>query len=83
MTKNVHKLNLLAFASQVTNDPTWYVDTRATQHVLWKWKKSSTIKHVRACNIIHQIARQGEVAIKLLHGKVRQIPNVLHVPSFF
>jgi hypothetical protein len=48
-----------------------------------KKKNSSTIKHVRACNIIHQIARQGEVAIKLLHGKVRQIPNVLHVPSFF
>jgi hypothetical protein len=32
-------------------------------------------------NIIHQIARRGEVAIKLLDGKVKQIPNVLHVPS--
>ncbi len=53
-----------------------------TTHVMKK-KNSSTIKHVRAGNIIHQIAKQGEVAIKLLHGKVRQIPNVLHVPSFF
>jgi hypothetical protein len=32
-------------------------------------------------NTIHQIARRGEVAIKLLDGKVKQIPNVLHVPS--
>lgn len=32
-------------------------------------------------NTIHQIARQREVAIKLLYGKLKQIPNVLHVPS--
>jgi hypothetical protein len=40
---------------------------------------SSTIKHVRTSNTTHQIVGQG--AIKLLDGKVRQIPNVLHVPS--
>jgi hypothetical protein len=30
-------------------------------------------------NTTHQITGQGKVAIKLLDGKVRQIPNVLHV----
>ncbi len=32
-------------------------------------------------NTIHQIARQREVAIKLLYGKVKQFPNVLRVPG--
>jgi hypothetical protein len=33
-------------------------------------------------NTIPQIARWREVEIKLLDGKVKQIPNVLHVSSF-
>lgn len=32
-------------------------------------------------NTIPQIARWREVAIKLLDGKVKQIPNLLHVPG--
>lgn len=42
---------------------------------------SSTIKHMKASNTTHQIVGQGKVAIKLLDWKVRQIPNVLHVPG--
>jgi hypothetical protein len=46
---------------------------------------SSTIKHVSwqvvflGDNTTHQIVGQRKVAIKLLDGKIRQIPNVLHV----
>jgi hypothetical protein len=36
VTKEVHKLYVLTFASKVANDPTWYVDMGATQHVLRK-----------------------------------------------
>jgi hypothetical protein len=30
VTKEVHKLYVLTFASKVANDPTWYVDMGAT-----------------------------------------------------
>jgi hypothetical protein len=36
VTKEVHKLYVLTFASKVANDPTWYVDMGATQGVLRK-----------------------------------------------
>jgi len=84
--EDIHKLNVLTLASQVTNNPTWYVDIRYTQHVCYE---REYLINYEACeswqvmflgdNTTHQIARQGEVAIKLLDEKVRQIPNVLHV----
>ncbi len=88
MTKEVHKLYFLTLASEIANDPTWYVHTGATQHMCYE--RESFINY-QACeswqvvflgdNTIHQIARQREVAIKLLYGKVKQIPNYLHVPG--
>jgi hypothetical protein len=61
-------------------------DTRATQHMCYK---REYFNNYQACeswqvvflgdNTTHQIVGQRKVAIKLLDGKIRQIPNVLHV----
>lgn len=64
MTKEVHKLYVLALALEIANDPTWYVHTRATQHMCYE---SESFVNYQACeswqvvflgdNTIPQIAR--------------------------
>ncbi len=63
-----------------------------TPHGMWTWEphmchERKFIMNYGACeslqvvflgqNTTHQIARQGEVGIELLNGKVRKIPNIL------
>lgn len=70
------------------NDNTSYLDTRVTQHMSCdkksfvtynKWEKGKLM--FLGDNTTHQIIGQGDVSMKLNNGQIKEMGNVLHVPS--
>jgi hypothetical protein len=85
-----HKLyvaSLINFTNKTSIfDDKWYVDTGATQHM--SYDKKAFINYEKWPNgplvylgdsTTHAIEGQGDVAIKLLNNKVKEIPSILHI----
>jgi hypothetical protein len=69
-------------------DPTWYLNTMATQHMCfekefftnYKVYNNSPIVYL-SDNFTHIFQGQGDVTITPISGIEKQIPNVLYVPK--
>jgi hypothetical protein len=64
--------------------PTWYMDTKATQHMCFKKESFTNYKVYNNYSIVylsnnftHRFQGQGNVTITLISGIEKQIPNVL------
>lgn len=68
-------------------DPTWYIDTGATQHMCFEKESFTNYKVYNnspivylSDNFTHIFQGQGDVTITLISGIEKQNPNVLYVP---
>jgi hypothetical protein len=70
-----------------TSQCVWYIDSRATKHMTTKQEVFSRLSPCDNKNIIlgddsiHEVQGRGEVTMRVLGDCIKNISNVLYVPS--
>lgn len=74
----VHQLYVVALIVKDESDPTWYIDTGATQHMCFE---KGSFKYYQVYNnqqlvylgdnFTHRIQGQGDVTVTLLNGVIK------------